>query len=145
MTTCIRVGNYDLLKKQNNIKVENTLNQVQKPLNKGITKENSIPNNKDNNDDKFIEHEKNCLTQLNINNKKEIIRTKNGNVKVLDISPINKTEEKSNNNPNLDGNDITDFFDNDEIQDLLVEVPNWNCDKRCNCYICAHKDNSRIK
>ncbi|VTZ67594.1 Plasmodium exported protein, unknown function [Plasmodium chabaudi chabaudi] len=90
-------------------------------------------------------HEKNCLTQLNINNKKEIIRPKDENVKVLDISPINKTEEKSNNNPNLDGNDITDFFDNDEIQDLLVEVPNWNCDKRCNCYICAHKDNSRIK
>ncbi|KEG00245.1 hypothetical protein YYE_04913 [Plasmodium vinckei vinckei] len=82
----------------------------------------SIPNNIDNNDDKFLEHEKNCSVQLNINNKKEIIRPKDEDVKVLDIFPINKTEEKSNNNPNLDKNYFIDLFDNDDIQDVVGEV-----------------------
>ncbi|CAD2105769.1 Plasmodium exported protein, unknown function [Plasmodium vinckei] len=84
--------------------------------------EASIPNNIDNNDDKFLEHEKKCPFQLNINNKKEINRPKDEDVKVLDILPINETEEKSNNNPNLDENDFIDLFDNDDIQDVVGEV-----------------------
>ncbi|SCL91860.1 Plasmodium exported protein, unknown function, partial [Plasmodium chabaudi adami] len=194
--------NLDLLKKQNNIKVENTLNQVQKPLNKDITKENPLQeykhsintdtkqneikeinkirnsydqtkNNSSNKKEIIIEifmkdkeeieksnkreqvieifmndtNKKELKTKNDTNkkydvlnkdsfenpnelkldtsisnNKKEIIRPKDENVKVLDISPINKTEEKSNNNQNLYENDITDLFDNDEIQDILVEV-----------------------
>ncbi|CAD2112639.1 hypothetical protein YYG_00009 [Plasmodium vinckei petteri] len=82
----------------------------------------SIPNNIDNNDNKFLEHEKNCPVQLNINNKKEIIRPKDEDVKDLDILPINETEEKSNNNPNLDENDFIDLFDNDDIQDVVGKV-----------------------
>ncbi|CAD2099405.1 Plasmodium exported protein, unknown function [Plasmodium vinckei brucechwatti] len=86
----------------------------------------SIPNNIDNNNDKFLKHEKKCPIQLDINNKKEIIRPKDEDVKVLDILPINNTEEKSNNNPNLDENDIIDLFDNDDIQDVVSEVLNKN-------------------
>ncbi|VEV55106.1 Plasmodium exported protein, unknown function [Plasmodium vinckei vinckei] len=84
--------------------------------------EANISNNIDNNNDKFLEHEKNSPVQLDINNKKEIIRPKDEDVKVLDILPINKTEEKSNNNPNLDENDFIDLFDNDDIQDVVGEV-----------------------
>ncbi|EUD69618.1 hypothetical protein YYG_05168 [Plasmodium vinckei petteri] len=84
--------------------------------------EASIPNNIDNNDDKFLEHEKKCPFQLNINNKKEINRPKDEDVKDLDILPINETEEKSNNNPNLDENNFIDLFDNNDIQNLVGEV-----------------------
>ncbi|KEG00964.1 hypothetical protein YYE_03997 [Plasmodium vinckei vinckei] len=84
--------------------------------------EANISNNIDNNNDKFLEHEKNSPVQLDINNKKEIIRPKDEDVKVLDILPINKTEEKSNNNPNLDENYFIDLFDNDDIQDIVGEV-----------------------
>ncbi|CAD2088758.1 Plasmodium exported protein, unknown function [Plasmodium vinckei lentum] len=224
-------SNHDLLKKQNNIQVENTLNQVQSPLKKVITKENvlkeynhsintdskqneikeinkigdsydntknkpsnkkeivieiclenqekiqksnkreqvieiymsdvkkigleekndplktndtnkkydvsnkdssenpnelkceaRIPNNIDNKDDKFLEPEKNYPVQLDINNKKEIIKPKDEDVKVLDILPINETEEKSNNNSDLEENDFIDLFDNDDIQDVVGEV-----------------------
>ncbi|CAD2110672.1 Plasmodium exported protein, unknown function [Plasmodium vinckei petteri] len=85
--------------------------------------EASIPNNIDNNDDKFLEPEKNYPVQLVINNKKEIIKSKDEDVKVLDILPIiNETEEKSNNNPDLEENDFIDLFDNDDIQDVVGEV-----------------------
>ncbi|CAD2090657.1 Plasmodium exported protein, unknown function [Plasmodium vinckei brucechwatti] len=88
--------------------------------------EASIPNNIDNNNDKFLKHEKKCPVQLDINNEKEIIRPKDEDVKVLDILPINETEEKSNNNPNLDENDFIDLFDNDDIKDVVSEVLNKN-------------------
>ncbi|SCL86394.1 hypothetical protein PCHAJ_000504600, partial [Plasmodium chabaudi chabaudi] len=72
----------DLLKKQNNIKVENTLYQVHKPLNKGITKENVIQDYKHfintdtkQNEIKEINKIRDSYDQTNNNssNKKEII------------------------------------------------------------------------
>ncbi|SCL86203.1 hypothetical protein PCHCB_000510900, partial [Plasmodium chabaudi chabaudi] len=80
--TPIESNTDDLLKKQNNIKVENTLYQVHKPLNKGITKENVIQDYKHfintdtkQNEIKEINKIRDSYDQTNNNssNKKEII------------------------------------------------------------------------
>ncbi|SCL82763.1 Plasmodium exported protein, unknown function [Plasmodium berghei] len=98
---------YDLsnkgdLENPNNIKLEmNTSNDIE-------------------NDDELLERTKQRLTQLYINDKKDIIRPQRESVKVLELSPINK--KKKSNNKNLDGNDFIDLFDNYDEQSLLTEV-----------------------
>lgn len=72
------------------------------------------------NDDELLERKKKPLIQLNANDKKDIIRPQSENVKVLDISLINK--KKKNNNKNIDENDFIDLFDNDDEESLLTEV-----------------------
>ncbi|SCL99855.1 Plasmodium exported protein, unknown function [Plasmodium chabaudi chabaudi] len=76
------------------------------------------------NDDELLERKKKPLIQLNANDKKDIIRPQSENVKVLDISPINK--KKKNNNKNIDENDFIDLFDNDDEESLLTEVQDNN-------------------
>ncbi|VTZ67585.1 Plasmodium exported protein, unknown function [Plasmodium chabaudi chabaudi] len=76
------------------------------------------------NDDELLERKKKPLIQLNANDKKDIIRPQSENVKVLDISLINK--KKKNNNKNIDENDFIDLFDNDDEESLLTEVQDNN-------------------
>ncbi|WBY55799.1 hypothetical protein Py17XNL_000504611 [Plasmodium yoelii yoelii] len=72
----------------------------------------------------FMENKKKHLFQSNIIDKKDIIMPQRENVKVLDLSPINK--KKTNNNKNSDENDFIDLFDNDDEESLLTQVKDNN-------------------
>ncbi|CAD2087391.1 Plasmodium exported protein, unknown function [Plasmodium vinckei lentum] len=78
------------------------------------------------NDDDLLERKKKSLVQLNVNDKKDIIRPQSENVKVLDISPINKKKKNNNKKKNFDENDFIDLFDNDDEESLLTEVQDNN-------------------
>ncbi|EUD70937.1 hypothetical protein YYG_03567 [Plasmodium vinckei petteri] len=78
------------------------------------------------NDDDLLERKKKSLVQLNVNDKKDIIRPQSESVKVLDISPINKKKKNNNKKKNFDENDFIDLFDNDDEESLLTEVQDNN-------------------
>ncbi|CAD2087416.1 Plasmodium exported protein, unknown function [Plasmodium vinckei brucechwatti] len=78
------------------------------------------------NDDDLLERKKKSLMQLNVNDKKDIIRPQSENVKVLDISPINKKKKNNNKKKIFDENDFIDLFDNDDEESLLTEVQDNN-------------------